>query len=137
MPVDVVVRGICAIRPGLPGLSETIRVRSVLGRFLEHSRVFAFEGGGDPTCWIGSADMMHRNLDRRVEALVRLGDPQHVAELQALMDLAMDDGTSSWHLAADGTWTRHYRDADGEPLVDLQTAVADQRQRLRRKARRR
>jgi len=137
VPVDVVVRGICAIRPGLPGLSETIRVRSVLGRFLEHSRIFAFEGGGDPTCWIGSADMMHRNLDRRVEALVRLGDPQHVAELQALFDLAMDDGTSSWHLAADGTWTRHYRDADGEPLVDLQTAVADQRQRLRRKARRR
>ncbi len=137
VPVDVVVRGICAIRPGLPGLSETIRVRSVLGRFLEHSRIFAFEGGGDPTCWIGSADMMHRNLDRRVEALVRLGDPQHVAELQALLDLAMDDGTASWHLAASGAWTRHYRDADGEPLVDLQTAVADQRQRLRRKARRR
>ncbi len=137
VPVDVVVRGICAIRPGLPGLSETIRVRSVLGRFLEHSRVFLFESGGDPTCWIGSADLMHRNLDRRVEALVRLGDPQHVAELQSLIETAMDDGTSSWHLAADGTWTRHSRGSDGVPLVDLQTQVAEQRQRLRRKARRR
>ena len=137
VPVDVVVRGICAIRPGLPGLSETIRVRSVLGRFLEHSRVYLFEAGGDPTCWIGSADMMHRNLDRRVEALVRLGDPQHVAELQALIDTAMDDGTSSWHLAPEGTWTRHHLSPDGDPLVNLQTHVAEQRQRLRRKARRR
>lgn len=137
VPVDVVVRGICALRPGLPGLSENIRVRSILGRFLEHSRVFLFENGGDPACWIGSADMMHRNLDRRVEALVRLGDPLHVSELQALLETAMDDRTSSWHLAADGTWTRYSRDEDGEPLVDLQIHAAQRRQRLRRKARRR
>ena len=135
--VDVVVRGICAIRPGLPGLSDNIRVRSVLGRFLEHSRIFWFENGGDPVCWIGSADMMHRNLDRRVEALVKLGDPHHVAEMQALFEAAMDDGTSSWHLAADGSWTRHAWTSDGEPLVDLQSYVAELRQRQRRKARRR
>jgi polyphosphate kinase len=137
VPVDVVVRGICAIRPGVPGLSETIRVRSILGRFLEHSRVFLFEAGGEPACWIGSADMMHRNLDRRVEALVQIEDPVHVAELRSLLAKAMDDGTSSWHLGADGSWTRHHRDADGRPLVDLQTYVAEQRNRMRRKARRR
>ncbi len=135
--IDLVVRGICAIRPGLAGLSDNIRVRSVLGRFLEHSRIFWFENGGDPVCWIGSADMMHRNLDRRVEALVKLGDPHHVAELRALMEAAMDDGTSSWHLAADGSWTRHAWTSDGEPLVDLQSYVAELRQRQRRKARRR
>ena len=137
VPVDLVVRGICAIRPGLAGLSDNIRVRSILGRFLEHSRIFWFENGGDPVCWIGSADMMHRNLDRRVEALVKLGDPHHVAELRALMEIAMDDGTSSWHLEADGSWTRHAWTSDGEPLVDLQSYVAELRQRQRRKARRR
>jgi polyphosphate kinase len=119
VPVDLLVRGICAVRPGVPGLSETIRVRSVLGRFLEHSRIYAF-GSGDGDVWIGSADLMHRNLDRRVELLVRVVDPDQVAELRSLIDLAMDEGTSSWWLDAEGTWIRHYRDADGKPLRDLQ-----------------
>ncbi|WP_369055521.1 RNA degradosome polyphosphate kinase [Kineococcus terrestris] len=120
VPVDVLVRGICALRPGVPGLSENIRVRSILGRFLEHSRIFWFAGGGDPVVMIGSADMMHRNLDRRVEAVVRLTDPRHVREITALLDRGMSDATSSWHLDAEGTWTRHSRAADGSPLLDLQ-----------------
>jgi polyphosphate kinase len=120
VPIDVLTRGICALRPGVPGMSETIRVRSILGRFLEHSRIFWFENGGDPQAWIGSADLMHRNLDRRVEALVRLPSTDHVKELSELLDRAFDDGTSSWWLDRDGLWTRHSRDADGKPLLDLQ-----------------
>jgi polyphosphate kinase len=120
VPVDVCVRGICSLRPGVPGLSETIRVRSILGRFLEHSRIFAFAGSGHPQVYIGSADLMHRNLDRRVEALVRLASPDHIKELLGLLDLCMDEATSSWHLEGDGTWTRHHRGPDGEPLRDLQ-----------------
>jgi polyphosphate kinase len=118
--VDVMVRGICAIRPGVPGLSENIRVRSVLGRFLEHSRVFWFAGGGEPVVYIGSADMMHRNLDRRVEAMVRLRDPRDIQELDDLLTLTMDPGTASWYLDGAGAWTRHHLDADGRPLRDLQ-----------------
>lgn len=120
VPVDVVVRGICAVRPGVPGLSDNIRVRSILGRFLEHSRIFAFVGGGEPVVYIGSADMMHRNLDRRVEALVRLGDRRHVDQLMGLLEKSMDPATASWHLLPDGRWERHHLDADGAPLADLQ-----------------
>ncbi|HEX5510806.1 MAG TPA: RNA degradosome polyphosphate kinase, partial [Actinomycetales bacterium] len=97
VPVDIDVRGICALRPGVPGLSETITVRSRLGRFLEHSRIFAFDNGGDPVVYIGSADMMHRNLDRRVETLVRITDSSHIRNLIELVDLGMDDRTASWH----------------------------------------
>jgi polyphosphate kinase len=122
VPVDLWVRGICSIRPGVPGLSETIRVRSILGRFLEHSRIYAFGDRGDPgsEVWIGSADLMHRNLDRRVESLVSVRDAADKDELRSLIDLAMDDGTASWWLSADGTWTRHHRNAHGQPLSDLQ-----------------
>lgn len=118
--VDVIVRGICALRPGVPGLSENIRVRSVLGRFLEHSRVFLFANGGSPTAHIGSADMMHRNLDRRVEALVELRDPDQVRWLGSLADRYLSDSTSSWHLTGTGEWVRHSRDAEGQPLEDVQ-----------------
>ena len=118
--VDVLVRGMCSLRPGVPGLSENIRVRSVLGRYLEHSRIFAFAGGGDPAVFIGSADMMHRNLDRRVEALVRISQPDHIRELKSLFELAMSDEASTWHLGSDGTWIRHQYGADGKPLVDVQ-----------------
>ncbi|MEZ0448782.1 RNA degradosome polyphosphate kinase [Cellulomonas sp. ICMP 17802] len=137
VPVDLVVRGICALRPGVPGLSETIRVRSILGRFLEHSRIFAFAASTlpeeatfeGPEVYIGSADLMHRNLDRRVEALVRVSDPDQVGELVELLDDSMDVGTSSWRLEQDGTWERHHVGPDG-PLADLQ-AVLINRQRRR------
>ncbi|GAA1837899.1 RNA degradosome polyphosphate kinase [Agromyces salentinus] len=121
--VEIWVRGICSLRPGIPGLSENITVRSILGRYLEHSRIFSFVNDGDTQIHIGSADMMHRNLDRRVEALVRLTEPAHVAEVTALFDRAMDDRTSSWHLDGDGVWTRHTVDEDGAPLDDLQAAL--------------
>ena len=120
VPVDILVRGMCALKPGVPGLSETIKVRSVLGRYLEHSRVFIFAGGGDPEVFIGSADMMHRNLDRRVEALVRIAQPDHIKELQDLFALAMSDDSSSWHLETNGTWSRHQFDANGKKLIDVQ-----------------
>ncbi|MGI5166431.1 RNA degradosome polyphosphate kinase [Spirillospora sp. CA-253888] len=126
VPVDVWVRGICALRPGVPGLSETVRVRSVLGRFLEHSRVFAFDNGGDPEVWIGSADLMHRNLDRRVEALVTVTDRTQRQGLIDVLDRAMDDGTHAWWLNADGDWTR--REAPpGETLLDIQTHLVRSR----------
>jgi polyphosphate kinase len=102
VPVDIVVRGICALKPGIPGLSENIRVRSILGRFLEHSRVFVFTGAGEH--WIGSADMMHRNLDRRVEVQVRVTDPRLTAQLDAMFDSALDPATRCWELAGNGDW---------------------------------
>ncbi|RAY11269.1 RNA degradosome polyphosphate kinase [Actinomadura craniellae] len=129
VPVDVWVRGICVLRPGVPGLSDNIRVRSVLGRFLEHSRVFAFEAGGDPEVWLGSADLMHRNLDRRVEALVRVADRAQRAELVRLLDLAMEDGTATWRLDGDGVWTRSVAaltDAERPPL-DVQVHLMKSR----------
>ncbi|MFM6965872.1 MAG: RNA degradosome polyphosphate kinase [Rhodoluna sp.] len=118
--VDVLVRGMCALKPGVVGLSENIRVRSVLGRYLEHSRIFSFAGGGDPAVFIGSADMMHRNLDRRVEALVRLSQPDQIREMNALFELAMSDQASTWHLGSDGAWTRHQYGESGQPLIDVQ-----------------
>ena len=127
VPVDIWVRGICGVRPGVPGMSDNIRVRSILGRFLEHSRIYAF-GTGDGDVYIGSADLMHRNLDRRVETLVRVGDTGHQSELRGLIDMAMDDTTASWWLGADGTWTRHHLDASGAPLNDIQEYLIRTRQ---------
>jgi polyphosphate kinase len=135
--VDIWVRAICALRPGVEGLSENISVRSTLGRFLEHSRVFWFGGDGDPIVFIGSADMMHRNLDRRVEALLRVTELQHVAEITSLLEKGTAPTTSRWDLNEDGRWTRNYRSADGEPLVDVQTAMIETHLKRRRKARRR
>ncbi|MFI8526394.1 RNA degradosome polyphosphate kinase [Promicromonospora sukumoe] len=138
--VDLVVRGICAIRVGVPGLSENIRVRSILGRFLEHSRLFAFANSvgpalgegpeSGPEVFIGSADLMHRNLDRRVETLIRISDPTHVGEILGLLDESMADTTASWHLLPDGRWERPSSGSEGNGLRDLQ-AVLIQRQRRR------
>ena len=123
--VDIWVRGICAIRAGVPGLSENIRAISILGRFLEHSRVFMFENGGNREAWIGSADLMHRNLDRRVETLVSLVDPEQIADLEALFDMAFNPITSAWDLQPDGEWVRRLTDRAGDHLVDFQEALID------------
>ena len=119
VPIDIVVRGMCALRPSVPGLSETIRVRSILGRYLEHSRVFRFLNDNDPIVYIGSADMMHRNLDRRVETLVRLRQQDHLREMEELFKLSMSENSSSWHLDADGLWSRN-AGRSNIGLVDVQ-----------------
>ena len=133
--VEVWVRGICSLKPGIPGVSDNITVRSILGRYLEHSRIFSFLNDGDPITYIGSADMMHRNLDRRVEALVQLKRPEHLAELDRLFDLAMSDETSSWHLDEIGVWERHALSDSGEPHIDLQTATQQALSTRKRQAR--
>jgi polyphosphate kinase len=130
--VEVWVRGICSLKPGVVGMSENITVRSILGRYLEHSRIFAFHNDGEPVVYIGSADMMHRNLDRRVEALVRVSMPAHVKELNDLFTLSMSDTTSSWHLGPDGEWVRHNVGEDGKLLLDLQDRTMINVQRRRR-----
>jgi polyphosphate kinase len=120
--IDLVIRGMCSLRPGVPGLSDNIRVRSIVGRFLEHSRVFRFGAGDEAEYWIGSAVLMHRNLDRRVEALVRVTLPSAQDELRNVLELAMSDESEGWDLAGDGTW--HRRPADPtRPHIHLQEAL--------------
>jgi polyphosphate kinase len=115
--IELLVRGICSVQAGIPGLSENISARSVLGRFLEHSRIFYFHNDGEEEYWIGSADLMHRNLDRRVECLVRIYSPAHIQQLQEILDLGLSDQTQSWHLA--GThWKRRSVSDDGQRLTD-------------------
>jgi polyphosphate kinase len=120
--VDLIIRGMCALRPGVPRLSDNIRVRSIVGRFLEHSRVFRFGSADDAEYWIGSADLMHRNLDRRVEALVRVTLPSAQDDLRNVLELSMNDETEGWDLSGDGNW---HRRATGptEKHVHLQEAL--------------
>jgi len=120
VPVEIWVRGICALIPGVPGLSENITVKSVLGRYLEHSRIFWFDNGGKPTVYIGSADMMHRNLDRRIEALLQITDRQHIDQLDRQFTRGMSDDMQSWLLASEGTWERRSHAQDGSTLGDVQ-----------------
>jgi polyphosphate kinase len=105
VPIELLIRGICALRPGVPGLSENIRVRSIVGRFLEHSRVMSFLNDGDREFWIGSADLMHRNLDRRVEVLVRVCDETARTDLHRILEAAVAPGVRCWELGSDGQWT--------------------------------
>jgi polyphosphate kinase len=104
--IDLIVRGICCLRPQVPGLSDNIRVRSVVGRYLEHSRIFRFGDHEGRRHYIGSADLMQRNLDRRVEALVPVGDPALAARLDQILEVLLEDDSLAWTLGADGEWTK-------------------------------
>jgi len=122
--IELLIRGICAVQPGIPGVSENITVKSVLGRFLEHSRIFHFINGGEDEYWIGSADLMGRNLDRRVESLIRVDRKEHHLRLQGILDLGLADQTSSWKLT--GTeWIRNSVDELGNPLADTHATMID------------
>jgi len=116
--VDLIIRGMCTLKPGVPGLSDNIRVRSILGRFLEHSRVFRFGNNGETEFWIGSADMMHRNLDARVEAMIQVIDPVARENLDRLISEAMSDEREAFELRGDGGWVRRVSTTE-HPLTDL------------------
>ena len=115
--IDLIVRGICALRPGISGLSETIRVVSVIGRFLEHSRVFYFGNGGEEEIYIGSADWMNRNLSRRIEAVVPIETPHLRDKLKRLLGIFLDDNRKAWDLQSNGQYIQR-RPKDGEPERD-------------------
>jgi polyphosphate kinase len=119
--IDLLVRGICAVQPGIKGVSENITVKSVLGRFLEHSRIFHFVNGGNNEYWIGSADLMGRNLDRRVESLVRIDKKEHQNRLQEILDLGLSADSSSWQLSGID-WKRVSKNNKGEALLDVHSA---------------
>jgi polyphosphate kinase len=104
--IDLIIRGACSIQPGLPGISEHIRVRSIIGEFLEHSRIWSFDNGGEREWFIGSADLMDRNLDRRVEAVAPVEDHDAQARLAAIVEVMLADDRRSWQLQPDATWVR-------------------------------
>ena len=120
--VDLIVRGIAGLRPGVPGVSERVRVISIVGRFLEHGRAFAFTADGETRYWIGSADMMARNLDNRVELMAPIDDPIAAREIQAVLDLQLADTALAWELRPDGSWER-VRPVPGEEPLDSQVAL--------------
>lgn len=121
--VEILVRGMCALRPGVPGLSDHIKVHSVLGRYLEHSRIFSFDNAGDPDIFIGSADMMHRNLDRRVETLVKITQSDQIRQLHEIFDLGMSESVAVWELKANGAWARETHNVMGEKLKEMQDVL--------------
>ena len=122
--IELLIRGICAVQPGIKGLSENITVKSVLGRFLEHSRIFHFINDGNHEYWIGSADLMGRNLDRRVESLIRIDKKEHHQRLQRILDLGLSDQTSSWELTG-VDWVRKSYDDQGKPRRDLHATMIE------------
>jgi polyphosphate kinase len=127
--VDLWVRGMCALKPKVAQLSENISVRSILGRFLEHSRIFEFSNAGDTEIWIGSADLMHRNLDRRVEALVQLTEPEQVKFVQELLDLGLSQKIKAWELQPDGQWILNQYDEQNNLLADLHDVLIQRSQK--------
>ena len=130
--IDLLVRGMCILRPGVPGMSERIRVRSIVGRFLEHSRIYHFangEGPGRPATYIGSADLLPRNLDRRVEALVRVDDEELAARVMQVVEVGLADERLAWQLGGDGVWTRYEGSPESDTHLRLQS-LARERSRM-------
>jgi polyphosphate kinase len=115
VPIDLNVRGACCLRPGVSGVSESIRVVSIVGRFLEHSRIYAFERGDETAVFLGSADLMPRNLDSRVELVVPVDDADARAELLDTLERCLADTENAWELDAGGEWRHRRVPADGEP----------------------
>ncbi|MGA2229516.1 MAG: polyphosphate kinase 1 [Tepidisphaeraceae bacterium] len=134
LPIDLIVRGFCSLRPRVPGLSENIRVISILGRFLEHSRIYHFLNGGDEEFYIGSADWMSRNLDSRVEAIVPIEEPAHRERLREILTTMMADCGHAWELDANGVWSRRPT-PDGKPPVEAHTTLMSRALRLATKPR--
>jgi polyphosphate kinase len=130
VPVDLIVRGICCLKPGVPGVSETIRVRSIVGRFLEHSRTFVFENGGDRRVWLSSADWMPRNFFRRVETAFPVEEPLLAQQVVDVLDTMLKDNVRARRLSGDGGYER-LRPAEGETPIDSQAVfVEDARRRV-------
>jgi len=130
--IDLVLRGICCLRPGVEGMSENIRVRSVLGRYLEHSRIYHFANGNGPALpayYIGSADLMGRNLDKRVEVLAPVERPEHHALLNETLDVQLDPETQAWEMTPDGDWVR----SSGDGGIDSQRRLYELSQARARK----
>jgi polyphosphate kinase len=132
--VDIVARGVCSLRPGVPGMSENIRVRSILGRFLEHSRVFILEAGKKSTYLLGSADLMPRNLDHRLEIVVPVEDSYAQQRLSSVFDALLADNAQAWELRADGTWERLRPAKDERPKPAHAALMRSARARFRRRA---
>ncbi len=118
--IDLIVRGMCCLRPGVPGLSENIRVRSIVGRFLEHSRVYYFHNAGNSQIYVGSADLMTRNLDRRVESLFPIEDPHLIEQIYNLLKVYQHDNVLARELHSDGSYTRIMPSPD-EELINSQS----------------
>jgi polyphosphate kinase len=125
VPIEIFVRGICSLVPGIPGKSENIKVRSFLGRFLEHSRIYSFENRGNPEFWIGSADLMQRNLDRRIETLIRVDDISHKRYLNNLLNLYSSDEVSHWKGIPGNEWLRITKDSNNESLLDIHQVILE------------
>ena len=133
--IDVVARTTCALRPGVEGLSENIRVRSVVGRFLEHSRIYSFEAGERSTMYVGSADLMQRNLDHRIEVLAPVENARVRQEANAILDSGLADNSNAWQLGPDGTWTRLAPEKPEKPHSHQETMMRRVRTRARRRQR--
>jgi polyphosphate kinase len=133
--IDIVARTTCALRPGVEGLSENIRVRSIVGRFLEHSRIYAFDADESSTVYIGSADLMSRNLDHRIEVIAPVENARVRQELNAILDSALTDTTNAWELASDGTWSRVASEGDRKTRTHQETMMRRVRMRAKRRER--